>query len=212
MDKRLIAGLALAGSFALALPLAALAQDGERRADGPRERAGQMHHGKHGHWHGKHGHWHGKHAHRHGPGMHGAGPDMRMGRAMMARLDLTDAQRTQLAELRKAQVPAMREQARALHEARRELGKLGFSGDFDEAKARELGERSARASADLAVLRAKAANDFYQVLTPEQREKFSKRMARLEKRGERRPGARGENPRGPGERRGDKPAAEANRS
>ena len=143
--------------------------------------------------HGKHGHGH------HGDGKHGGG-DMRMGRAMMADLALTDEQRKQLSELRESQRPAMREQATALREANQALRKLGFSGDYDEAKARELGERAATASAALAVLRAKGANDFFQVLTPEQRQKFSERMARMEERMEERRAGKREGRQGPAER------------
>lgn len=177
MKKRLVAGLALAGAFAVAVPVVAHAWGGgERCADGPR--AGMMH--KHGHHHGKHG-------------MHG---DRMGGRGFMGDLQLSEEQRGKLAELRKANAPAMQEQAKAMREARRELRALGFSADYDEAKARAIAERAAKASAEMAAQRAKAANDFYQVLTPEQRQKFSERMARME---ERRAGKR-EGRQGPAER------------
>lgn len=169
MKKRLVAGLALAGAFAVAAPVVAHAWGGgERCADGPR--AGMMH--KHGHHHGKHG----MHGER---GMHG---DRMGGRGFMGDLQLSEEQRGKLAELRKANAPAMQEQAKAMREARRELRALGFSADYDEAKARAIAERAAKASAEMAAQRAKAANDFYQVLTPEQRQKFSERMARMEER------------------------------
>lgn len=183
MKKRLVAGLALAGAFAVAAPVVAHAWGGgERCADGPR--AGMMH--KHGHHQGKHG----MHGER---GMHG---DRMGGRGFMGDLQLSEEQRGKLAELRKANAPAMQEQAKAMREARRELRALGFSADYDEAKARAIAERAAKASAEMAAQRAKAANDFYQVLTPEQRQKFSERMARME---ERRAGKR-EGRQGPAER------------
>lgn len=183
MKKRLVAGLALAGAFAVAAPMVAHAWGGgERCADGPR--AGMMH--KHGHHHGMHG----MHGER---GMHG---DRMGGRGFMGDLQLSEEQRGKLAELRKANAPAMQEQAKAMREARRELRALGFSADYDEAKARAIAERAAKASAEMAAQRAKAANDFYQVLTPEQRQKFSERMARME---ERRAGKR-EGRQGPAER------------
>lgn len=199
MKKRIIAGLALAGTFAIAAPMVAHAWGGGC-ADGPRaearhERGGPGMHGKHGYAH-------------HGHARHGGG-EMQMGRAMMADLALTDAQRKQLSELREAQRPAMREQATALREANQALRKLGFSGDYDEAKARELGERAATASAALAVLRAKGANDFYQVLTPEQRQKFSEQMSRYEERRQQRRGPRGEGPRGQGDGPARTPAGQA---
>lgn len=185
MKKRLVAGLALAGAFAVAAPMVAHAWGGgERCADGPR--AGMMH--KHGHHHGMHG----MHGER---GMHG---DRMGGRGFMGDLQLSEEQRGKLAELRKANAPAMQEQAEAMREARRELRALGFSADYDEAKARAIAERAAKASAEMAAQRAKAANDFYQVLTPEQRQKFSERMARMEERRAGKPDGR----KGPGERSG----------
>jgi len=180
MKKRFVAGLALAGSLAVAVPVFAHAWGGgERCADGPAAEAmrGHGYHGKHG-----------------GRGEHGMGGD-RMGgpgRAMMRELDLSDAQRDKLAELRNARSETMRAQAQAMREARRELRALGFSAEYDEAKARELAERAAKASAEMATLRAKAANDFYQLLTPEQRQKFGERMARFEQRREHRHGTPGE--------------------
>src|SRR5690606_36353503 len=169
MKKRLVAGLALAGAFAVAAPMVAHAWGGgERCADGPR--AGMMH--KHGHHHGKHG-MHGERGMYGERGMHG---DRMGGRGFMGDLQLSEEQRGKLAELRKANAPAMQEQAKAMREARRELRALGFSADYDEAKARAIAERAAKASAEMAAQRAKAANDFYQVLTPEQRQKFSERM------------------------------------
>jgi protein CpxP len=218
MNKRILAGLALAGSVAIAAPLLVHAAGGA--ADGPRAEAGAER-GWHGKRHGEHGrgmHGHHKHGHhQHGmQGMHGQGRHadggMGMGRAMMADLGLTDEQRQKIAELRQAQRPVMREQARAMHEANRELRRLGFSGEYDESKARALGERAAQASTGLALLRAKAANDFYQVLTPEQRQKFSERMARYEERRQQRRGPDGEGRRGKGEgpARGPASAAQGN--
>lgn len=170
MNKRLVAGLALAGAFAVAAPVVAHAWGGgERCADG--QRAGMTQ--KHGHQHGKHGMY----------GERGMQGGRMGGPGFMADLQLSDEQRGKLAELRKSNAPAMREQAQALREARRELRALGFSADYDDAKARAIAERTAKATSEMAAMRAKAANDFFQVLTPEQRQKFTERMARLEERG-----------------------------
>lgn len=175
MKKRLVASLALAGAFAVTVPVVAHAWGGgERCADGPR--AGMMH--KHGHHHGKHG----MHGERGMYGERGMHAERMGGRGFMGDLQLSEEQRGKLAELRKASGPAMQEQAKTLREARRELRTLGFSAEYDEAKARAIAERAAKASAEMAAQRAKAANDFFQVLTPEQRQKFSERMARMEER------------------------------
>lgn len=166
MNKRLVAGAALAGAAVLAVPVFAHAWGaGERCFDGPR---GAMMHG--------HGHHHAMRGER---GLHGE----RMGMpAFMADLQLSEEQRGKLAELRKSNAAAMQEQAGALREARRELRALGFSADYDEAKVRAIAERAAKASAEMATRRARAANEFYQVLTPEQRQKFSERLAQREER------------------------------
>jgi Spy/CpxP family protein refolding chaperone len=184
MNKRFITGLAIAGSLALAAPIAAQAWGGGDRS-GHGRHAGAMH--KHGH-HGHHGDW------------------QKGGQRMMRGLDLSDEQRGKLAELRKAQAQAMGEQMKTTREARRELHKLGFSADYDEAKVRQLSERIAQATGTMVALRTKGAHDFFQVLTPEQRQKFAERMARFEERRDRREGREG--------RRGQegKPAAPAPRS
>lgn len=166
MNKRLVAGAVLAGAAVFALPMFAHAWGaGERCLDGPR---GAMMHG--------YGHHHGMRGER---ALHGEPMGMR---AYAAELQLTEEQRGKLAELRKSNAQAMQEQARTLREARRELRALGFSADYDETRVRALAERMAGASAEMAIRRARAANDFYQVLTPEQRQKFSERFSRMEER------------------------------
>lgn len=176
MDKRLFTGLAVAGTLALATPVMVHAWGGgERCADGPR--AGMMH----------------KHAHY---AMQGKGGGEQMGRqgrgqGMMGALQLSDEQRSRIGELRAAQAPAMREQAAAAREARRELRALSMSADYDEAKARAISERAAKASAEMSMLRAKAGNEFFNILTPEQRQQFTERMASYEQRGMQRRGMKG---------------------
>lgn len=101
----------------------------------------------------------------------------------IAGLELTEAQQAKLAELREARSAAMREQAQAMREARRELRTLGFSADYDEAKAQALAQRAGEANARMAALQAKAAQDFYQLLTPEQREKAGEAFARMQEEG-----------------------------
>lgn len=168
MNKRLLTGLAVAGALALAAPVMVHAWGGGAGcADGPR--AGMMH---------KHGQY----------AMQGKAGGEQMGwqgrgQGMMGALQLSDEQRSRIAELRASRAPAMREQAATVREARRELRALSMSADYDEAKARAISERAAKASAEMSMLRAKAGNEFFNILTPEQRQQFTERMASYEQRG-----------------------------
>jgi periplasmic protein CpxP/Spy len=101
----------------------------------------------------------------------------------IAGLELTEDQQAKLAGLREARAGEMREQFQAMREARRELRTLGFSADYDETKAQALAQRAGEANARMAALQAKAAQDFYQLLTPEQREKAGEAFARMQQEG-----------------------------
>jgi Spy/CpxP family protein refolding chaperone len=107
-----------------------------------------------------------------GESRHAQGP-----RAHFADLQLTEAQRDKLFELRHAQAPAMRAQLKELRAARTELRALAMSDRYDEARAAQLGDRAAKAQTRLALLQAKGQNEFYKVLTPEQRQKLEARRA-----------------------------------
>ncbi len=70
--------------------------------------------------------------------------------------------------------PAIREQSKALRQARETLGKLGNSAQFDERRARELADAAAKAESELALLRARTEHEIYLLLTPQQREQLEK--------------------------------------
>lgn len=109
----------------------------------------------------RHGHAHGK-----GRGEHGGW------HATMRALDLTEAQRDQLFELRHAQAPAMREQMKAIRSAQRELRQLAMAQPYDAARAEVLARELGTAIAERTRMGTETRSKFYAMLTPEQREKL----------------------------------------
>ena len=188
MNKRLLTGLAVAGTLAISAPMLVSAQGGPMGGgEGPRAgmqrddgspRYERMH--RHQHHHGQHGMYHGG---RGGDQMGGFG----FGPRAMRGLDLSEEQRDKVFELRHAAAPKFREQGKILRDAHRELRRLSMSDGYDEAKAAEIGERAAKAMTEMAQLRARNANEFWKLLTPEQREKLDDRA----RRGEQKRGPRG---------------------
>lgn len=114
-----------------------------------------------------------------GPGLHGDGPGMMHGGhpgmmpPQLRGLNLTDAQRDKIFEIMHAQMPQMREQAKATAQAADALRKLAASPDYDEAKARAAADALGKASADMALARAATERKVYEVLTPEQRKQMA---------------------------------------
>jgi len=164
MKKARIAAIAAAAGIAFAVPFLVSAQ-GAPGGDGPGMRDGGFRH-----VHARHG---------------GFGERGMTGGAFLRGLDLTEAQRDKIFAVRHASEPAMREQGKILRATRVELSKLALSNDYDEAKARALTDRSAQAMSTMAQLRARAMNEIFRVLTPEQQAKVIERQARWEQRGPR---------------------------
>lgn len=152
----------IASSVALAVPMAAHARGGMDWGGegGGRCEAGMMkHHGGH----------HGDHMMR---GMRG--------------LDLSDAQRDQIFELKHALAPKMREEIKAVRAARAQLRDMAMSDSYEEAKVKELTEARAAAMARMAQLKMRNQHEIQQVLTPEQREQLKQRAQKVgEKKGKR---------------------------
>lgn len=170
MKPARIAGLALAGGLALAIPFFVAAQAGPGTW-GPGARMGGDFHPAHA----RHGHGHGH--------VHGWQGERGMGAGFLRGLDLTEAQRDKVFGVMHASAPAMREQGKVLRATRAELAKLALSNDYDEARAKALTERSAQALAAMAQLRARGMNEIYRELTPEQQAKVRERQERWEQRG-----------------------------
>lgn len=174
-SKPTIKAFLIASSVALAVPLAVHARGGMDGGDsqwgghrGEQCESGMMKHGG-----GHRGGHHGKH----------------MG--MMRGLDLTEAQRDQIFELRHALAPKMREEMKVVRASRQQLREMAMSDSYDEAKVKELTEAGAAAKARMAQMRLKNQHEVYQLLTPEQREKAAEmRDKRGAKKGKRDHGER----------------------
>jgi protein CpxP len=121
------------------------------------------------------GGWHGGGMQR-GGSHHGG--DMRMLRG----LELTDAQRDQIFEIRHAQVPAMRTQMKALRAARKDLRELALAPQYDTAKAQASADALAKATSQMALMRIDMTRKMLAVLTPEQRKKLDERHAQWQAR------------------------------
>lgn len=93
-------------------------------------------------------------------------------------LQLDEAQRDKVFAVLHAQAPLLREQAKALHQAETALRALSFAAAFDDARARTLADASARAMAELTLLRARGDSQILAILTPEQRRRVDEGPAR----------------------------------
>jgi len=167
--------LAVAG-LTLAIPMAIAASPaGPREGRGSGDCSAMEGQGRHG---------------RHGGemGMHGM-----MGPHYLRGLNLTEAQRDKVFEIKHAQEPAMRDKAKAMHNSREELRTLGASPDYSDAKAQALADASAKAMAEMTLMRLRTDRQIYDVLTPEQRTQLAEMKPPAERghrmHGERRQGS-----------------------
>jgi len=139
----------LASSLALGVPATASADD-TRRVSAPGDwRGGGMHHGARG--------------------------DRTL--RMLRGLDLSEAQRDQIFEIRHAQAPAMRAQMKAVHATRQELRELALAPEYDAAKAQASADALAKATSQMALMRIDMTRKLLAVLTPEQRQQLEERRA-----------------------------------
>jgi Spy/CpxP family protein refolding chaperone len=154
--------LVQAASLAAALPLAAIgsAVYAQGMPDGPGHPGGPMMEG-------------GMHQRmEHGHGGHGM-PHFLRG------IELTEAQRDKIFSIHYAQMPAMRDQMKALRKAHKELRELSTSPQYDDAKAKAAADAGARAMAALAFMRVHSEHEIYALLTPEQRAQAEQMKARM---------------------------------
>lgn len=112
-------------------------------------------------------------------GMPGGSGKLAMGGDMLPpylhRLNLSDAQRDKVFAIVHAQVPTMRDKAKALHKVEDDLRELMAAPDYSEAKARALADTAAQAMAAMTLVRAKVDRQVFEVLTPEQRKQLAER-------------------------------------
>lgn len=108
--------------------------------------------------------------------MGGHGP-ARAGVEHMRGLNLTEAQRDQIFNIRHAAAPDTRQAMKDAGEARKALRELTRADKFDEAKAKAAADREGAAIAKVALLRAKTQSQIHAVLTPEQRQQLEQRRS-----------------------------------
>ncbi|MDR2187625.1 MAG: Spy/CpxP family protein refolding chaperone [Azonexus sp.] len=128
-----------------------------------------------------------------GPGVARSGMGMGGGWSHpgLARLDLTEAQRDRIFDIRHAQAPLQRDNMKAMMKARSDLRALAASPDYSEAKAKELADAVAAAAGKMALDRVKAERQIQEVLTPEQRQQ----LAQMKDERQERKARRGDGPR-----------------
>ncbi len=156
--RNAIIGTLLAGSVAT-LTLSGIAfASPDKGFDGHRcERGASMHGGMHGGMM--------KHA---GARLH----------RMLAKLDLSDAQRDQVFNIVYKQIPELRAKKIALRKGRLALREASQSDDYDAQRIRKLADAQAKILSELMVIRAETFHKVSAVLTPEQREQLRQMQAR----------------------------------
>jgi periplasmic protein CpxP/Spy len=134
-----------------------------------------------------------------GGGRRGGGPAaMGLPPMMLERLDLTDAQRTQvrsIMESHRTDQQALAERARDAHE-KLEAAIAGTT--FDENAVRNYAAEVGSVQADMAVARARVYAEVVQILTPDQQAKLKEMQANLQQRQDKMRESRGD-------RRGNRP-------
>ncbi|TVO57669.1 periplasmic heavy metal sensor [Denitromonas halophila] len=154
MNKRksIIGAFLLASSIALAVPLAAQAAPGMGGGKGGCEAFMHM-----------------------GPGMDGPGRGGMM--RMLKGLDLTEAQRDQIFELKHAEMPKMREQMKLMRDLKNQLREAAIAENYDAARVKALTEQQSVAMATMMQSRIAGERAVYEVLTPEQRKQLQEKRA-----------------------------------
>jgi Spy/CpxP family protein refolding chaperone len=108
-------------------------------------------------------------AHMRGDGMFG-GPMLGY---YVHKLDLTDAQQAQVKAIIAKEKPALQPLMLQVAQGHSQLRDLAMSGNFDEAKARELASQQTQTITELTVQHARVASEMVQILTPDQKTKLT---------------------------------------
>lgn len=110
-----------------------------------------------------------KRAHMRGNGMFG-GPMMGY---YIHKLDLTDAQQAQVKAIMAKDKPTIQPLMLQMAQGHAQLREQVMSGNFDEAKVRDLASQQSQAMTELIVRYARTGSEMVQVLTPEQKTKLA---------------------------------------
>ncbi|MBD1576042.1 MULTISPECIES: CpxP family protein [Vibrio] len=123
---------------------------------------------------------HGMDGHQGKKGGH-PGQQCHMDRGIWKQLDLTDAQKTQMKDLRQADRAAMKSDFKAHQQDfkidHQKMQKLVMADNFDQAAVKSLAQEMATKQVDQQVKMAKSRHDMFNVLTTAQKQDFSKLQA-----------------------------------
>ena len=173
-SKKIISGLALAGTMALS-GIVGFAQ--QQTTQGMQQQGGKDHASRH-------------EGHRGGGGKGHRGGGMRggFGGRFAENLNLTDAQKEQLKQISARYREGAKAQRQQRGEGRRRGGFDAFNGGvFNEAEVRAAAQARANARVEREVARARMMSEMYAVLTPEQKTQLAAaRQQHEQKRQERR--------------------------
>lgn len=109
---------------------------------------------------------------------------------LFKRLDLSDAQKAQLEQLRQRDAAVLAEKFKTMRDSRAQLRDMRIKGEYDAAKIKALTERGAMAMAEMGQLRARQMHEMAQILTPEQRQQVEAKREKMLKRWQERHGER----------------------
>lgn len=94
-------------------------------------------------------------------------------------IDLSEAQKDKLFELKYAEVPKMRAQMKARHQLKKELMQL--SDNYSENKAKSIADQLATIERDSILARVNHRQQVLSILTPEQRKQIAENKAKFKK-------------------------------
>jgi Spy/CpxP family protein refolding chaperone len=97
-------------------------------------------------------------------------------------LGLSSDQQAQIKQIIAKEKPAMQPFLLQMQQSHQAMRQLIESGNFDEAKARELATQQSQSMIEMEVQKARIASEIYQVLTPDQRTKANQFLDRHEQR------------------------------
>ena len=98
------------------------------------------------------------------------------------KLDLTDAQQSQLKDIMAKEKPALKPLFQQLAQSRHQMRQLEEADTFNEAQVRTLATQQSQAMTELIVQKARIESEMLQVLNPDQKTKFKEMMDKREQR------------------------------
>lgn len=97
----------------------------------------------------------------------------------LSKLNLTDQQQAEVSKIVDQQKPLLAEKRQALHASFKALTLASTSEQYDQQKIQALAGEQAKLQADLLVLRSNTLHEVYQLLTPEQKQKWSEFQSKV---------------------------------